>query len=323
MKKLICILLCAVLFCAAPAQADSTDPTGTTEITLEILRDDSVMLFLSPEFSGVAISLSEMDTETVPQDLLDVLLALKPEQLVSAAHRFAGVITTWMMTHQFVREEKGLFTGDAFLKARIKKEFTVRNDELPSLLGMLTDPERSIAEMYLSRTGGQGSLNGAVYDGGKFFSVNLMSGGNCVMTLSADVSEPDESYLVFGFGNGSSFYYHEADFRKDGEQIVFDMNLYSGTDPYFSARDQALCQTIHLVFAPKGENVLSFSGEADAVPLSGPIRFSGTLNDCFRVKEPEDRIRVGMSSLIELIGTAMLILPSLDLLELINAFGTV
>ena len=315
MKKTVCVLAALIVLFASCAQAESA---GSGPLyTLDIKRDGTSLVFSGPDFPGLAVTLSESDAEAVPPFVTELLLSFGPDRPAELIRRFFAALDAWTGMHPENAEETGVYAGDAFLKARTRKRFEASAEELLNFEALVYPADPFFRRLYEMPAVEGERLTGAVYEDGKYYSVDLMNGEDCVLSVSADLSAPDEVYLVCGFSSGTACYYIEFSAVTDGSGTISSASLYRGEEAFFSPRQQTLCQTLQAVFSQEGEKQ-EFSGTFDSILLDAPVRFEGTVTDCSRVSVPEGKIGISLSRLLEYASLWLQFNPELKLTDLIR-----
>ena len=315
MKKIICILAALTVLLVSCASAEST---GTSvQVRLEILRDETTLVFTSPDFPVLAVTLSENDAEAVPSGVQELLHSFRPDLPSRLIRSFFAAIDAWTGMQPENKEENSAFAGDAFLKAHIKKSFEVTAENMRNFEALVYLNEPLCLPLYEQDGNEDLSLTGAVYDSGKYYDASLMNGEDCVMTISADLSDPEEIYLVCGFTSGQAFYYNEISAVRDGSQTTYDAHLYRGEESFFSPGEQTVCQTLWTAFSEKGEKQ-EFSGTFDSILLDAPIRLVGTIEDCEKASVPDGKVEFSLSQVLEYANFWLHFNPNLNLFDVIQ-----
>ncbi len=315
MKKTVCILAALIVLFASCAQAEST---GSGPLyTLEIMRDGTSLVFSSPGFPGLAVTLSESDAEAVPPFVTELLLSFSPDRPAELIRRFFTALDAWSGMHPENAEETGVYAGDAFLKAHTQKRFEASAEELRNFEALVYPSDPFFRRLYEMPADEGQRFTGAVYDDGKYYSVDLMRGEDCVLSVSADLSAPDEVYLVCSFTSGTACYYNEFSAVTDGSGTICSASLYRGQEPFFSPREQTLCQTLQAVFSRAGERQ-EFSGSFDSILLDKPVRVEGAVTDCGKASVPEGKVEISLSRLLEYASLWRQFNPELNLPDLIR-----
>ena len=318
MKRAFCLLLILLFIPASEVKSEGNGSAfGMQEITVEILRDKSTIIATSPDIPDLAVSLSGRDAGVISPDAIAAACAFRPDVFPLTLRSFFTALQTWAEEHEDRAEETGLFAGDAFIKAKTKKAFTVDEDGMNTFLGMLDDSDYLCLKPYLSLAGTGSSLSGAVYNRGAYCSVQLMNSGQCVLTLSADLSDPDETYLVLGFGNDSELYYHEISIVRDGLKTLYELNLYTGEEMHFNPEKQILCQKIYADFEACGETT-AFSGTVDSLVTEAPVHFTGMIGECEHAEAPEGIGECSLSQLLQIAAIWFQITPQINVIELLQ-----
>lgn len=318
MKRIICLFAALALLCVSCASAESAASVAPAPtVTLDVQRDGTSLVFTSPDFPGLAITLSENDAEAVPLPILSLLLSFTPDRPAELVRRFFAALDAWAGMQADTAEESGVYAGDAFLKARTKKSFEVSAEELRSFEAMINPDDPFFRQLSALPAAEGQSLAGAVYDNGKYYSADLMNGEDCVMTVSADLTDPDDIYLVCGLASGGAYYYNEFRAVRDGSGTAYFVRLYRGEEAFFSPEEQVLCQSLEAVFTEEGEKQ-EFAGTVDSLLLDTAVRFEGTVADVAKVSVPEGKMEISTSGLFEFAALWLQFNPRLNVLDLVR-----
>ncbi len=294
MKRLISLILALILLAvAAGAAADGkhcdirvkvVSGERETGSDIQIYLDNGEALITSSLVPGTGIRSAALNPEELLNAASELSLIMnngRPAEAVLAC------VKDWVNYMQPVTRE-GYFSGDAFETASIVQEISFsygdllmlgrkiraalqdEGIELPDgddLLDMLT-PQRNVR------------LDLKIFDEGKYASLNVLKGEDTVMTVSANLSDPDCLLLVTGYGFGGKNYYsrilaEKSENRLDMTEMLYADDVKAG---YTGLGDNALICTENVTAQLKNDEI---SISASLFPANGltPIMFEGTVRN--------------------------------------------
>ena len=294
MKRLISMTLALILLAvAAGAGADgkhcdirvkvvSGDREAGSDI--QIYLDNGESLVTSALVPGTGIRSAALNPEellNVPSKLSRIINNDRPAEVVLACLR------DWFNYMQPVTRE-GYFSGDAFETASIVQEISFSWGDLlmlgrkirAALLneGIELPDEDSLPEMITPQRNIRFDLK--IFDEGKYASLNVLKGEDTVMTVSANLSDPDCLLLITGCGFGGKNYYSRLLAEKSENRLDITEMLYADDRKtgYTGSGDNALICTENVTAQLKNDEI---SISASLFPANGmsPVMFDGIIRN--------------------------------------------
>ena len=294
MKKIISLLLMLIMLTAAAcARAGEKScvitaviQAGDQEIRADLnffTQEDHRVLLTTSLVQDLCVLFPEVDAEEAVNELAELVRTLSDGKTTEIIGK---CVTEWLA---FMQPETwtGSFSGDAFERASVVQQTTFSYGDLMLLAdrireelqangidGVLTDsglpkllmPERNIL------------FDLKVFDGGQYFSLGVIDGGNTVATVSANVSQRDSILLVTGCGFGGKNYYScmKAEIKESRLDVTETLHADDMKTGYPGLTEDSLICTRDMTIEWTAEEVRFVAGLAPANGMASIIA-SGTL----------------------------------------------
>lgn len=242
MKRFISVLLVLILLTAAVcASAEEKNceiqaliRTGDQEIqtNLNIYLKEDRIYFTSSLIPDICIQLPDIDTEDTLNALAELSRNLNDGRTIEIIR---DCVKEWIV---FMQPEirTGNYSGDAFEQASSMQHIVFSYGDL-ALLGQrirksLKDKgvsavllESDWSDLIMPERNIRFDLK--IFDEGKYASLNVLDGENIVMTVSANMSEPDCILLITGCGYSGKNYYSRILAEKKEGRLDITESLYA------------------------------------------------------------------------------------------------
>lgn len=242
MKRFISlILILMMLISATHAAAENSHcrieaqiHAGDQEIlaSLNIYSDDNKIYFTSSLFPDVCIQLSGVDSDEIIQATLELIRNMSDERMAEVILQSVKEWSAFMQPET----RKGSFSGDAFDCATsmehivfsygdlmLLEQRTVNALRMQGLSGALLESDWSSAMMPERNI----RFDLKAFDEGRYASLNVLDGEEIIMTVSANLSDPDSALLVIGRGFGGKNYYSRILAEKKENRLEISEMLYA------------------------------------------------------------------------------------------------
>lgn len=300
MKRFVSlVLILAMLVSATGTLAESNHckiesqiHAGDQEIlvNLNIYAENDKLYFTSSLCPDICILISGFNSEEIISAVNELARNLSDERLNTV---ISQCFQDWIAFMQ-PETRTGSFSGDAFDNATSMTHITFSYGDLillkqrivsalreQGLSGVLLEsdwsslftPERNIR------------FDLKVFDDGKYASLNVLDGADIVMTLSANLSAPDDILLVIGQGYGGKNYYSRILAEKKENRLEISEMLYADDlktgFPGLDMDDLICTRTCTITVTAENKTVKSINVSGSLLPANDltAVRFAGTIGN--------------------------------------------
>ena len=261
-----------------------------TRIRLDIYADNDQIYITSSLIPDTCIRISGINPAQIGDAAAELIRNIRSGKMTEIAE---GCIRDWIAFMQPETRE-GSFSGDAFEQATSMQRITFSWGDLmmlgrntlkalktEGLSGELLEGDWS--ELLTPQRNIRFDLK--IFDGGKYASLGVLDGADTVMTVSANLSDPDCALVITGCGTGGKNYYSSILAEKKENRVDITEMLYADdmkTGCPGLGTDSLICTQANII------EWTETNGTAENIQLSGtlfpangmkPIQYSGTISN--------------------------------------------
>ena len=324
MKKIICILVIAVLMAGSAAYADQhlemiccfSGATEKTNVSYDLYEQEEQIIAVSTLFPDYAAVIPK--GEGCSLSSVNSFLSLTPEMMIDLQNTADSMIITYLESRLSV-PENGVYAGELFTDAN-----TRRTAEFPlsDLTGFLQE------DTYNHVSGGSASLlsilAGVIGDSLKqreiilsvqsfnqeqFLSCSITEQNQVIMTVSIDRSQRNERRILIGYREDGLYCYRDVDIKNEQNHIDVRSAFRTGSaSSYQRAAEEEPLFTEETILTGEKDEPIAFQYMLSSGVLSSPMYISGTfagqenqasLNATVRINGPEKEESISVSLILE------------------------